>query len=63
MNLRAFVSGSAIVLMGWLVVSFFHRNLPERYSQTRTADAVPAPEGPSQSPSDSSLASAVSPSP
>ncbi len=44
MSLRTFVSGSAIVLMGWLMVSFLHQSLPQRYQFNRTAENAAAPE-------------------
>ena len=38
MSLRTFVSGSAIILMAWMVVSFIHHSLPQRYQFNRTAE-------------------------
>lgn len=39
MNLRAFVSGSAVILVGWLALSFFHRPKSQHYPSSSVSTA------------------------
>ena len=41
MKLKHFVSGSALVLTGWLVLTFFHEVSPQEYPKQRVG-ALPA---------------------
>jgi len=35
MKMHQFVSGSAVILAGWLMVTFFHEVSPQQYPQQR----------------------------
>ena len=35
MKMHQFVSGSAVVLVGWLMLTFFHEVSPQQYPQQR----------------------------
>jgi hypothetical protein len=60
MSLRTFVSGSAVVLVAWLAISFQHRSIPERYPRPQVAKATESP-GPEME--EESLVTVISSSP
>jgi hypothetical protein len=59
MNLRTFISASAVVLIGWLALSFQHRGIPSHYPKPNQAKAAVS----SATDAAKSLVSAISPSP
>jgi len=44
MNLRYFVSGSSMVLIGWLALTFFHEVPTQRYPRLERPRGGAAPE-------------------
>lgn len=58
MNLTTFVSGSAVILMAWLALSFQHQGTPGHYPHP----AVAMESAPITTDVDESLVSSISPS-
>lgn len=50
MQLRHFVSGSALVLSAWLVVTFFHKVPTQRYIRPEVRPVAKLNESPSPAP-------------
>jgi len=51
MKMNYFVSGSSLLIAGWLVVTFFHEVSPQEYpKQRRGAGAAQAANGPAAKP-------------
>lgn len=42
MKMHQFVSGSAVILAGWLMLTFFHEVSPQQYPQQRRGTPVHA---------------------
>jgi hypothetical protein len=59
MSLRTFVSGSAVVLVTWLALSFQHRSIPDHYARPQVAKTPECPDPQTEE----SLVTAISSSP